>query len=502
MRQTETLLPRVLLLSVLAVIVGMNCNGERVAVNDGFGWDGIIYRDIVCHLEEHYFSGGINSYHMHRILPFAMIHFIIKWTGIGITDANILRVAMWQNIVMLGLSVACFFRLSRLFRWKQTTEVMAFSLMFFTFPVLKYMGYYPLLTDTMALFLSFATACCYFDRHLRHRSLWLSLLGIISMTVWPVLSVVVLFLVALPSGKPCGAISSRTHSAPDLPTLTLRMVYVLWVPMAFAAYVWYRMCYRGADDISDVFVRRPTSSVWLLPVAAAAWMAVMWRAAGMLLLPAKPLAGMLLERKNLCRLIASCAVFLLLYRATGCFGGPSVFSLTEELVCMSQLPLTDVLIFLEAPFAYLGCFFLLTVCYWREICQEAHRHGMSILAVTMLALFFLADTETRKLIAFYPFLLILLANALERRPFPRWMPATTILLQLALSCFWLQINTDGIAQAFADDSIAGSMNFPAQRYFMFFGPWQSHQMYLLFLTVELVILAALLLTKQRCKHEA
>lgn len=72
-----------ILVLLLAVIVAMNYFGEIVAMNDGAGWDGVIYRDIVLHIEDDFFTGGINKYHMHRFLPFAIVHFVLKWTGLG-----------------------------------------------------------------------------------------------------------------------------------------------------------------------------------------------------------------------------------------------------------------------------------------------------------------------------------------------------------------------------------------------------------------------------------
>ena len=230
-------LSRLLLLTILFVIVWVNSHGESVAINGGIGWDGMIYRDIVCHLEEKYFTGGFNSYHMHRVLPFVIIHYTMKWMGLAMTDSNILVVAKWLNIVTLSMSVLCFYRLSHLFRWKGTTETMAFASVFFTYPVLKYMGYYPLLTDTMALFLSFLAASCYFDYGLKHRALWLTLLGIVSMMVWPVLSLIVLLLLALPSHEGKATCSNQSDGSSDFLTLALRWAYALWVPLAFAAYV-------------------------------------------------------------------------------------------------------------------------------------------------------------------------------------------------------------------------------------------------------------------------
>ena len=108
---------RVILVLLLAVIVAMNYFGEIVAMNDGAGWDGVIYRDIVLHIEDDFFTGGINKYHMHRFLPFAIVHFVLKWTGLGFDPIYIYKVCAATNIVWLAVSVLYFFRLSRLMKW-------------------------------------------------------------------------------------------------------------------------------------------------------------------------------------------------------------------------------------------------------------------------------------------------------------------------------------------------------------------------------------------------
>lgn len=58
-------------------------------------------------------------------------------------------------------------------------------------------------------------------------------------------------------------------------------------------------------------------------------------------------------------------------------------------------------------------------------------------------------------------------------------------------CLLVNINTDGIAEAFATYDINVYLQMPAQRYYMFQGPWQSHQMYMLIIIIEICLLGIL-----------
>ena len=505
---------RAILVLLLGVIVAMNYFGEIVAMNDGAGWDGVIYRDIVLHIEDDFFAGGINKYHMHRFLPFAIVHFVLKWTGLGFDTTYIYKVCAVTNIVWLAVSVFYFFRLSRLMRWQGATETIGFACLFFNFHVLKYMGYYPLLTDMMALMLSCMAAFYAFRRQRSEGfgdTLRLIAVGVVSLMVWPVLSMVVLGVVALPGLRGDGRCDtatnwtlgslSRSFEAERGPAawerrwwLCCRWAMVLWSPLFFVAYVFFRVHYRGVDTFRGLFVMRPAVNIVVLLLAAAVWMMFVWRAMKPLTIDWKPVFSSLFKKRNVARMLTSCLVFVLLYKAVEVFGGPSEFSFYYQLVQMSQFPLTDILIFIETHALYLGLFFVLIVLCWKDICRQTIvRYGLPFYVLLLMTLFFVADIETRKLTAFFPFLLVLLMGVIDEKRFCRWVPCAFVAVQLMVSFCWWPINVDGIAEAFQTYEVDVYMEFPAQRYFMFQGPWQSHEVYLCCLAVELLLMGVIVL---------
>lgn len=64
---------RFFLLIVLTGIILYSFTGELVAYGGGAGWDGMTYYSIVKDFDVLIKSHGIDSYHMTRILPFAII---------------------------------------------------------------------------------------------------------------------------------------------------------------------------------------------------------------------------------------------------------------------------------------------------------------------------------------------------------------------------------------------------------------------------------------------
>ena len=117
--------------------------------------------------------------------------------------------------------------------------------------------------------------------------------------------------------------------------------------------------------------------------------------------------------------------------------------------------------------------------------------------IAVLSLIFLSDIETRKIICFYIFLLPLMGTALEKTSLKTYNIILIMILQLVSSAFFYTINTAGITEAFATYDIDTYLQMPSQRYYMFQGPWQSHDIYLQFLWIEAVLLFMLYNIKEK-----
>lgn len=479
---------RVLLVVILGMVMSYTYTGEKLPLNDGAGWDGVIYRDIVLNIDKTYFHHGINKYHMHRVLPFAVTHGLMRMAGVEMNNSNALWASVLMNVLMVVLSVVFLFRLSSFLRWKAHTETIAFSLIFFNVGVLKVFGYEPLVTDSLALLLSLMAAYYFFA----HRTIPLVLTGIVALFSWPVLSVVVLILVAFPRTEVeyLGDTQQRQFFTQPLLTKVFRLIMILWVPVAFLLFVVYKHHVHPETSFLELFILRPAHSVALVVASMVSVCVFYYYATAAVAVEWGGVLRSIFARRSLLR-IALCSIcFIILYYASQYFGSQAIFSAFQQLTQMVHPPVTDIFIFLETPFAYQGMFILLILFFGRSIAREVCSYGVGYLLVLVMGMVFLMDIETRKLVMLYPFMLVPLMAAVNRKNLRAWVPLACVMVQLLLSACWFTMNTPELPAALAADDVSVFIDYPAQRYFYMHGPWQGRTTYLLIGGLEIILAIA------------
>lgn len=496
-----SLICRAVLVAILSIIVASNYFSEYCAYCDGYGWDGgNTYRGMVINGLDEYLSGSISDYHTHRMLPFLVTHYTMKALSMPFTPANVMAVSSTINILLLAVAVWFFFKISIQQRWKPNTETIMFALAFFNFHVLKFMGYCPVMTDMPAFTLSMMLTY-YF---LKNNKAGIALTGAVSVVVFPLISLMALFAAILPrnplkeysirrKGKEGSSLTNNILNA------AMRSVLTLWLPAAFALYIFFRLYVKGVSDYQSVFIMRYPQSAWISAAGIAAYVIFYWFATKPLQVDFTGIFKPFRERRRLVATATAVILFVIIYSMPTLYGYKGKFSLVNELAQICQFPATDILIFIETPFLYLGLGFLLLMIRWKSVCRETMLHGTGAYAILLLALVFLADIETRKIICFYIFLLPMIGATVEKTELSATRTATIAAIQLLLSCFWFRINVAGTAEAFATGNKDIYMMMPAQRYYMFQGPWQSHEIYFTMLWIEImfVFLYSTIFNKQK-----
>jgi 4-amino-4-deoxy-L-arabinose transferase-like glycosyltransferase len=119
---------------------------------------------------------------------------------------------------------------------------------------------------------------------------------------------------------------------------------------------------------------------------------------------------------------------------------------------------------------------------------RANGYGLVILLTGVG--FMSLGSESRQLINFYPLFVILVLMALEKMK--ELKPITVIafaISSLILSRFWYTIATEG-------DISKNLLQYPAQRYFQFFGPWMSNDVYFMNLLIVIVAVVAFVIMQK------
>jgi len=473
-------LHRIILTTILLIIVFYNYFGEHVTLCDGYGWDGCsYYKNMVLNGLDEYLSGNISRYHTHRMLPFMVIHYIMKMLHITQTASNVMIVSSIINILMLCLAVYFFFKISSILKWKKHTEIMAFAFSFFNFHVLKFMGYCPVMTDMPTFTLCWAAAYYFMN----NQKYCLVFTGILSIVTFPLLSLIILFLTIMPKQK----MKNSNNRFSYIINTFIKTAYMFWLPTAFILYAIFRNMVRGAGSLEDTFIARYPQNIYITTAGLVSYVVFYYFATQPLRKDWKDFLHTLSRPKRIITIIMSFIIFFILYKLPTVYGFEGPFSLVNELAQICQFPATDILIFIETPFLYLGIVFILFILCWPDICNTGCQWGSGYFMTLMLALFFLPDIETRKLICFFIFTLLPLMNHINgiNRIRNEYI-YLTVVIQLGLSFFWFTINVPGIEKAFNTYSVDTYLQWPSQRYYMFQGPWQSHSVYLITLIIETI----------------
>lgn len=473
---------RLILTTLLLGLLCFSFLGEKIPYNNGAGWDGVKYREVTLHFDELIQNKGIDKYHMNRILPFAMVHYGLKVINAEMNEDNALKGCCVFNLLCILISVAYFFKLSSFFKWSKTVEIIGFSACFFNVPILKIAGYSPFLTDYAAFLLSIMAFYYFFKRDY----LKLCITGIIAVFAWPLLSAMVLVMAVFPKNEVKPYVSVDGLSL--VFNYAIRLFFIFWIPLSFVVY--FIFCSKAHPDwgINMIFPRVPIN--YLFVVFAGLFVVFFYyKATNVVNINWRDELKQLFAIKRFLIILTSFVVFFILYYLSQYLGGPATYSSLGQIKVMFRYPLSDIAIFIESHFVYLGVFFVLLIIYWKDIFHESMKYGIGLLSLLLLGCLFLSEIETRKLISFYPIGLVLLMNVLNDKQLKSWVPYVFVFVSLPLSFFWFPINVDGIEQAFIEatqkDIFTG---YPEQRYFMFMGPWQSHTVAYVSLFVEIVFI--------------
>lgn len=474
----QTVYIRFVLIGILTCILIHSFFGELIPYNGGLGWDGVAYYGITRDFHNLIMSHGIDKYYMSRFLPFAVIHSVLWICEIPVTVENALLGAKVLNCFSLILLTIYFFKLSALLKWNLKSEILAFSFVFFNYPVLKHFGYYPLGTDCVALLFSYAGIFYYFSHNLKGQIV----IGLLSLVTFPIVSAVLLILALFPR-DPVRPLEKEDKLSLII-SKVLRFVFVCIPVMFFVLRI-----YLNRLNVPEMFVTTRGDSGPFIGCASLLSVVVFYYLSTLCLVANyRNLIIKIFNKRNCFKILIGIFFFYVLFECLRLVGGPTErHNLFLQFMGMYTYSQSDIFIFLETPFIYLGLFPLLVMLSWNSIFESVRKEfGIGYFVVMILFLIMLMDIETRKLVAFYPILLIPLINYIQTLNLKKQVILIIPFVCLLTSFFWFNINTPDINDAF-EQPIATYVNFPAQRFFMFHGLWQSHSVYLVTILIEIFL---------------
>jgi len=442
---------RSLILSLLLITVlgiGSVFWGEKIAINEGFGWDGQLYGTLAREMN----FRALGDYSFQRILPSTLVHLALSALRQPMDNEHIVLAFGLLNLGMMLISCVLYREIADELHLRQRGFWLGFAAIFINFAHCKGIWYYPVVTDPTAVALSLAMLLYY----LRGQVFRLFLASFLGAFTWPSLIYAGAFLLAFRRGpvKEEGADGPRW----------------LAVALAAAACAWAIIHYYVHDGGVGPGLAQPIR--WAMPLSI--FLAGLYLYLGSAILLHRMssigcLKQLLFWRTGLAILLwAVCRIPITLW-ADHSIDSVTTYSAIRDIIMRSAVkPLG----FLVSHPVYFGPAFLMFLFCWRSFSRIVARYGAGLVAVVLMGVFTSLTPESRQSLPSYvmaaPFLGILVDElALPPRFF--WLFGAVALLSTKA---WMHMGLP------ADDD-GQYLSFPMQNLFMNSGVWMNNRMYVI-----------------------
>jgi hypothetical protein len=396
--------------------------GETLRVNHGLGWDGLTYAGMARDFPALVSEGRLSPYFLVRVFPCAVIHYVLQLFDLPLTDRNILW--NWRLLNLLLLVASGFFWARIVGEMKLTPRGQWFSgLLFCNFFALKWYFYYPVLTDQTAFFLGL----CMLDAYLKGKSGRLLLASVLCGFTWPFGLYGGLLLYLWPREKteplglgkisrPLAALMAVTFSG-----AAAHMVFSVGFKIGPSSYVAFNQ-----------------STVVLSLAGLAAYLYF-----GSLPLLGHPGFSRPLEifkglHWSRC-LVAISVLAVDTYLFSLCRGSSVTFLAVGKGIFISAIHRP--LFFLVILAVFYGPMVLAGIFLWPKIARQVNACGFGLTLYVLTGLFLSVSDEARKVIIFFPFVLLFVFKICddEKWPIPRLYFLAVLSLIYSKVWFWINV---------------------------------------------------------------
>jgi hypothetical protein len=515
--------------------------GEIIALNNGCGWDGVVYKNVVWSLQwntdsPEYRERGrlrIDPYRVQRIAPSVAVYgemqtakylyqritpifsrvpswlewsyeqyplppWFFRWFAKSPNEANnqhtvaltidsfVAGYFVFHSLFML-MGAALFWGLSaRALKLGAVARWLGFVGLFVNFAVMKMSFYYPTLTDTTALFISTVMLYAY----LADISWLLLASAAIGFFTFPTAFYVAVLLFIFPRGSENTVINEESHTSKRSAQLLAGGATLVMLLLSVYLVIFAQVRFAEVEPI-----------IWiLLPLTIPLMLGQFYITVENLLLifPTQTFIKHIhseFKRYGI-RTAISILLWGVLFYCKKQIEDPTLSSPMNVNLFLGgsfSSAVSKPLLAIVASVVYFGPAILVIVLHYRRFIRTALQigngyffviGGMLLLATIM--------TETRQLINFLPFIIVGVATMLNTASV---RPVSVVLfsaISIVCSKIWLPLNFVGMQEQAANIHDGTYTIFPLQYYFMNHGPWMSMTSYLVQSAVVAICLGLLL----------
>lgn len=448
-------------------------------VNNGAGYDGLFYRDLVKNFPA-ILAESFSSYKVTRILPFALCYSILKFFQIEVTDTIVLNTVWLIAFLLLTVAVFYYHKLAVFCNWSLSLKITGFILLFFQFGILKYYGYYPVLTDHFIFSISIITAYYFTTRNLPV----LVVLGIIASFTWPSSLLIYCLLLINTTIKEEQSIHFTKWQTRLFELVKIGFAFI--PPILFVYFIrrynlWVGRSFLHADWIFAIFKPYNFMVAVLSVAATGVYYYLIIKPVNLQFLVNffKSFFQTTLKQILSIIILVGCVVSIkyFLTRGNQEIPFPTIEDVFRELMFK---PAVSPFNFLVYHFWFLGFLVLFVIHAYRSFFNETVKLGNGYVLLIFYALIFVTGAQSRQLINMLPFFLLPVLNIIKNRSVLQVKALILLgILALVVSRFWFPIELNEHYLKEGDTA--------AEKYPMFIGPWISDQFYIILSITGIVI---------------
>ncbi len=471
-----------LLFAVLLIIMLYNAFGERVYHNNGNGWDGAVYTDMVKKMPEVIYNNTISSFYYQRILPSFLCYASLRVVGVETSDINVLHFFIVFNIILILISVFVYTRIAKLLSFNSYTFIAGFVLLFYNFSVLKMSMYDPVKTDYLAFLEGLLISYFY----LKKNFIALLITAICSLFTFPtVIFLSSIFLILFDKDVKATMSDIKPAVIKYLLPLLLASIPVL---LTFYSYKYNFVKFdfaRATDGATMSWVDTKERLSMLLSIIMLVFVLfVFYKAMILYVKDILNFRGFTYYKAGVMVLIFIVANVLIKKLCDVNAPNPNSFADFLYRICYQALvyPLGSYI----AHFIYFGSVIILLFLRFKKVISSIGNLGKGFVVFLGLNLILMIGSESRQFIYVIPFITVAILYAMnEELNGNKLLLFVLIIINLTFSFFWYQINLPDVQM-----EVGSQKAFPQQRYFGFQGPWVSRNTYYIHLLFTIACFAA------------
>jgi hypothetical protein len=449
-----------LLIFIFSLLYLFTYFAEIIPVKGGVGYDGIMYKSIAEYGLGLLKKREMLGYYVFRCVPFIFYDIL----GLISKTDNVLNFFKIFNLVSIGLAIFYYFNVSKHLQWNNNTSNLGFILLFFTFPILKFVNYYPLLTDHFSFTLSIAGVYYYFKRN-HFMNIIVLMLSLFSL---PTLTFLLFLLLIMDKRNKLRFLSINKIFV----NWSFKIILILLLSIPFIFYF----------TIADNKIQPVNYSTYLNKdlLILSSFMLFLF-----FIFIAWSLNKAITEfnkdfniQFNLFYIVLSISLFLLMKWVFNNFiSTPNVGLYSFEGIAYRAL--TMPLNFLIYHVFYFGLAIIFILLFIKGVFIESLELNIGWFIVVFVILIFFIENESRKLTNMIIFLLIPFLQKVNKDIKMNNLKFIFIFIfSVLISRFYIQLDNNSNMWKLMEDPNEFS-KFPVQRYFMNQGPWVSYEMYYL-----------------------